>query len=320
MEFLLEYYLNDYSIFESILKRDFFELQAIKEESGGYGSSGYKEYEYTNGDYINETWENIYKLIDAFKEKIEALIDKILAFIDEKELNHWEKKIMNNAKLIDRTDFSNFKIENLHYPDVNELSKLYTELYNTMSDFTIIKGISQYDNNSTSDFKKQIKDIKSARKTKHNNIWKNTVNDFKSLCNTGNLIENLKNCKANYRKAQKLKRNIKKYHTAMKRETENMKRKVQDLKEGKKEELKLIRNIVKNINLHKAICLNLVKTIITEQKNIFNWNKKIAIAVINYAKKADKGNNMPYTAKEESYIDMDYIMAMAEAEIYESEL
>ena len=29
---------------------------------------------------------------------------------------------------------------------------------------------------------------------------------------------------------------------------------------------------------------------------------------------------MPYTAKEESYIDMDYIMAMAEAEIYESEL
>ena len=92
--------------FESILKRDFFELQSIKEESGGYGSSGYKEYEYTNGDYINETWENIYKLIDTFKEKIEALIDKILAFIDEKELNHWEKKIMNNAKLIDRTDFT----------------------------------------------------------------------------------------------------------------------------------------------------------------------------------------------------------------------
>ena len=61
MEFLLEYYLNDYSIFESILKRDFFELQAIKEESGGYGSSGYKENEYTNGDYINETWERIYK-------------------------------------------------------------------------------------------------------------------------------------------------------------------------------------------------------------------------------------------------------------------
>ena len=319
MEFILEYYIYDYTIFEATLKRDFLELLSEEESNN---NSGYKEYKYTDAHMENDLWRMAYVLIDALKEKIDGMIDSILKFTDEKEINHWEKKIKDNINLIDKTDFSEFKIEGLRCPDMNELGKLYTKLYGSISQFSIVRSDVQYNDKANDELKEQIKSSKGMRKVDHDNIWMNPLKDFQKICNAGYLLDGLKTCKKNYREAQKLKRSIKRHHINLKREADAMKRLAKEKKdkEEKKQELKLVRNIVKNINLHKSICLNLVKTIIIEQKNIFNWTKKIASAVINYAKKANKDNNMPFTGTNESHVDMDYIIAIAEAEVYESEL
>ena len=85
-EGLYEYYVNDYIVFENILKRDYLEITGVLTEAD-------------NRNFLQKFWDKIIQLIETMKQKISILIDKVTIKIDQNKIKSLTKMLNNNKKM-----------------------------------------------------------------------------------------------------------------------------------------------------------------------------------------------------------------------------
>ena len=70
MEELVNYYINDYTIFEATLKRDFYEVTGLLTEEA-------------EGNFFQKIWQSIVNFFQKFKESLSKFIDSFVESIDK---------------------------------------------------------------------------------------------------------------------------------------------------------------------------------------------------------------------------------------------
>ena len=314
MEELLEYYIEDYIIFESILERDYYSLINIIANEGYRNNRTQQSEEEEKNKILGkaiiyETKEKILKAIDTIKEKVNQLINKLITILDEKELKKWTNKVEENKDLLLKTDFKDFRIED-NCPDEASIADLRAKIINIgniTNDFE--NGAVKITDDMINELKEKIKNIKDDRKKTHEDIWWIKSTDYKHICDPYFLLKQFEDEKKTYRATQKLKKDVAKSHENIKRELQKSKFLYLDMTD--REAIKQMNRNIRYVNLHGTYIINTIKTLIIEQKNVSNWYKKCLISLLGYAKKQSKSSN------NESYIGNEYINAVAETVIYE---
>ena len=110
-EGLYEYYVNDYIVFENILKRDYLEIAGVLTEAD-------------NRNFLQRFWDKIIQLIETIKQKVSVLIDKVTIKIDENKIKSLTKKLNKNKDLIEKTCLYNFPIDEFNQPDTAPIDDL----------------------------------------------------------------------------------------------------------------------------------------------------------------------------------------------------
>ena len=70
-EELLDFYIDDYIIFENTLQRDYYELTNVFNEDAN------------NRNFLQKIWDHILKLFKMIKEKIDKIINNFIAKWDK---------------------------------------------------------------------------------------------------------------------------------------------------------------------------------------------------------------------------------------------
>ena len=310
MEELVQYHIDDYSIFETVLESDYYSIMNILINEGLYDGMDDKDiYKFNKKLNKRDFYELILNTIDKIKEKINQMIDKLISILDEKEIKKWKKKIESNKDLLMNTDFKDFRIES-NCPDKEAMINLKTKIFNIGA--TNSYKYMNITDEMISKLKDKIKNVKKEREEIHNDIWWIKVSDYKYITDFNFLLNEFELALKNLRTAQKLKNDINKHHTDLKRDLQRSK----DLYYNKsdKQIMERYKRDMSYIKLNGVYMINSIKTLIIEQRNILNWYKKCLISLLGYAKKQSKNKN-------ESYIDydMEYINAVSESTIYELE-
>ena len=73
---LLESYMNDYYIFETVLRQDYYEVSGLLTEA-------------SIKNFLVSIWEKIVQAFNWIKNKINEIIDKYIKKKDEKESNFY---------------------------------------------------------------------------------------------------------------------------------------------------------------------------------------------------------------------------------------
>ena len=308
-EEVLNYHINDYIIFEASLRRDYYEVNGILTEDG-------------NKNFLKTIWEKILKAVQKIKKKIVEFFKNIRnkLFYNKKKLKEIRNKYMgyySNEKAFDL--LKDFTIDNFKAFRCDIILTKLVSYDNKMFDFK-----NDISDEKLQEIENKVNDTKKIREDIHNKIWitdKKITKPFKEIEGVFTYI------------AKNLDRNMEGYEAALiEKEKEYVnflkeyeKRTQNDLKDYEKfskeypgdydTKIKEAQNTLKALPLLETLMFKEITVLIEESKDLFVASIKLYVAGGKYLQK--KLGKKP---KNESYIDMDYINAVTEAEIYELEL
>ena len=326
-EEVLNYHINDYIIFEASLRRDYYEVNGILNEDG-------------NKNFLKTIWEKILDFIKKAKVRVVEFFKNIRnkLFYNQKSVEKiWKKyyKYYDNNKadeLLKDFTINNFKpFRAINY--ITDLGKLFTsDPINRMFGYNGSKL--EYTDDDLKELENQVNDTKKLKEDIHDKIWikdKKKTQPFKEDTKlkkmiSGMMIESFdeledwclrreKSYKEHLKKREKeIKEEIKKY------EDKNSKLNPDDSLYSinysfNDEIIKEYQNNLKALPLLETLLFKEITIIISEFKDLFVASVKLYSAAGKYLQK-----KLGKDSKNESYIDMDYINAVTEAEIYELEL
>ena len=318
-EEVLNYHINDYTIFEATLRRDFLEVNGILTEDG-------------NKNFLKTIWEKILAFIKKAKDRIVEFFKNIRnkLFYNEKKLKEIRNKYMgyySNEKafnLLKDFTMNNFKAFDcsIKISDLVDLCyegqyKLFERGHTGITD----ERLKEIENRANENIKENI----------HKKIWldKKVTKPFSEIDGIFNYI-----CDAITKNMDKLEEVLvskEKNFKDLLKETEDITK--EDLKEYEKyskeypgdydTKIKEAQNRLKAISLLETLRIRETTILIEESKDLLVACVKLYIAGGKYLqKKLGKDSSNKKESTEESFIidDIDYINAVTEAEIYELEL
>lgn len=330
-EEVLNYHINDYIIFEATLRKDFLEVNGILTEDG-------------NKNFLKTIWEKILAFIKKAKVKVVEFFKNIrnkLFYNKEKVGKIWRKyyKYFDSSKadeLLKDFTINNFKpFNSINY--IMDLEKLFTSkpmhrLYGYGKTY-------KYTDNDIKELENFVNNTKEIREKIHDKIWikdKEITQPFKEDPKLKKMIsrmvlesfDELEDWCLEKEKFYKkyleeregeIKQEIKEY------EDKNSKLNPNDYfyssdKEFINKKIKESQNNLKALPLLDTLLFKEITIIISEFKDLFVASVKLYSAAGKYLQKKLGKDSNKEKSKEESYIDMDYINAVTEAEIYELEL
>ena len=325
-EEVLNYHINDYIIFEASLRRDYYEVNGILNEDG-------------NKNFLKTIWEKILTFIKKAKVKVVEFFKNIRnkLFYNKKRTEEiWLKyvKYYDNNKadeLLKDFTINNFKpFNSINY--IMDFDSLFTsDPIHRMYGHT---GKYKYTDDDLKELQDQVDNTKKLKETIHDKIWikdkkvtqpfkedpelKKSIYDivFKSIEGLEDFcIKKEKEYKEDLKEREKeIKEDIKKYED--KNSKLNPDDRLYSIERSINDKvIKEYQNKLKALPLLETLLFKEITIIISEFKELFVASVKLYVAGGKYLQKK-LGKN----TKNESYIDMDYINAVTEAEIYELEL
>ena len=324
MNVVIESYINDYTIFEAVLRRDFLEVNGLLTEDG-------------NKNFLKTIWEKILDFIKKAKVKVVEFFKNIRnkLFYNQKKVEKiykkYEKYFNNNKadELLKDFTINNFK------PFYTENSELILKPIFSRDPINSMIGpngdAKGYTDQDIKELQDYINNAKQIKETIHDKIWikdKKITQPFKEdkLLKVF-IIDIIK--RESFDKIEKYCNDkVNKYIKKIKDEEEDVKQKIKYHENRKTEDpdspatnkfaddqIKKYQNTLKALPLLETLLFKEITIIISEFKELFVASVKLYVAGGKYLQKK-LGKN----TKNESYIDMDYINAVTEAEIYELEL
>lgn len=305
-EGLYEYYVNDYIVFENILKRDYLEITGVLTEAD-------------NRNFLQKFWDKIIQLIETMKQKISILIDKVTIKIDQNKIKSLTKMLNNNKALIEKTCLYNFPINIFNQPDTKPLDELRNRLKSNMS-----LSIDSITNENIDKIKDDIKNSKSKFSDIHKQMWddikkyekadystkqgreddKKDRNRYKSELTVKALTDGVDRYLNSIIESKKLKESIIKHYDFLKKQAKQKQKEYR--KDKNEEELKNAKN---TFNIISSMCqydFQIIKFIIKEERNMFKNHLDLIKRVIEYSKKrTDKENKDDFETakKDEEFFD-----------------
>ena len=320
-EEVLNYHINDYIIFEASLRRDYYEVNGILNEDG-------------NKNFLKTIWEKILDFIKKAKVKVVEFFKNIrnkLFYNKERTKKIWGKYIEyydddKADELLKDFTINNFKpFNSINY--ILDFDKLFTSdpihrMYGHNDTY-------KYTDDDIKELENLVNNTKEIREKIHDKIWikdKKITQPFKEDPKLKKSIHYIvfegiegvedycikreKEYKEDLKEREKeVKERLKKY------EDKNSKLNPDDYLYSTYDKIiKEYQNDLKALPLLETLLFKEITIIISEFKDLFVASIKLYIAGGKYLQKKLK------SSKNESYIDMDYINAVTEAEIYELEL
>ena len=305
-EGLYEYYVNDYIVFENILKRDYLEITGVLTEAD-------------NRNFLQKFWDKIIQLIETMKQKISILIDKVTIKIDQNKIKSLTKMLNNNKALIEKTCLYNFPINIFNQPNTKPLDELRNRLKSNMS-----LSIDSITNENIDKIKDDIKNSKSKFSDIHKQMWddikkykkadystkqgreddKKDRNRYKSELTVKALTDGVDRYLNSIIESKKLKESIIKHYDSLKKQAKQKQKEYR--KDKNEEELKNAKN---TFNIISSMCqydFQIIKFIIKEERNMFKNHLDLIKRVIEYSKKrTDKENKDDFETakKDEEFFD-----------------
>lgn len=285
-EGLYEYYVNDYIVFENILKRDYLEITGVLTEAD-------------NRNFLQKFWDKIIQLIETMKQKISILIDKVTIKMDENKIKSLTKKLNKNKDLIEKTCLAFFPIDEFNQPDTTPIDDLKREVKldtkNSISQMMSVAGEAEIRR-----YKSKISESKNRFSAIHDKMWKDVkengkksgeegVNRYKSELTIKALTDGVEKYLKSIIEAKKLKEQLVKHYNSLKKEAKQKQREYK--KDKKDEQLKIAKDAYTYISLTCQYDFQVIKFVIKEERNIFKNHLNLIKRVISYSKsKSDKEN------------------------------
>ena len=301
-EGLYEYYVNDYIIFEGILRRDYYEVTGILNEDG-------------NKNFLQGLWDKVIEIINNAKYKIIQMVDSIINKSLDKKLEKYKKMLDDNKELINKTDYSEFVSKNKYLIYSEKLAGFYAtysvQLNWSMADLDrddIDEKIKIYEDSVK-------KGNKLTKKIYDENI--ETLEDYNLDSHIKNkLKERLEERIEDLHFFRKQKLDIIKNFDKLQKEVTALKRNAK--RDNNEKDLERAQKAHKIFSLAAKDNINTFKTLNKIYTTDLNSIISLIITAVKYAKAQEKSSNKE-DSQNASYIDydMDYINALSEATIYE---
>ena len=311
-EGLYESYVNDYIIFEGILRRDFLEVNGILSENAA-------------GDFFKGIWKRILSVLKIIKNKIKEVVDKILTVSSNIRNNFKSKKFINKYKKY--YDKENGQLNNFYYEKGFIACKDSTYLLSTPT-FGSIDKI-----NNESDVKKfekyiysEYKNVEEYKKRMQKDLLENKESKYPFRDNKDlktNIIELIDHRLYHYE--NDIKELKKKDLNEIEKTEKDVEKIINNNKENNKEEdnkkyvayLQYLNNYKNAINISYIGSFNVWKQVIESYSKLYiaggEYLKKLAKS------KSNQDNTDSQNASHIDY-DIDYINALSEATIYELDI
>ena len=182
---LLESYMNDYYIFETVLRQDYYEVSGLLTEA-------------SIKNFLVSIWEKIVQAFNWIKNKINEIIDKYIKKKDEKESNFYNALISRFTILwgIDRKEGYKY-LPNFEYAGFHKIKGVINANSKYVKDLdSMIKKLS-FNNMDKKGMEMAIenlpKDMKEVFKGIHDSIWESETTDKPFEKDTENTVETMVN-------------------------------------------------------------------------------------------------------------------------------
>ena len=182
---LLESYMNDYYIFETVLRQDYYEVSGLLTEA-------------SIKNFLVSIWEKIVQAFNWIKNKINEIIDKYIKKKDEKESNFYNALISRFTILwgIDRKEGYKY-LPNFEYAGFHKIKGVINANSKYIKDLdSMIKKLS-FNNMDKKGMEMAIenlpKDMKEVFKGIHDSIWESETTDKPFEKDTENTVETMVN-------------------------------------------------------------------------------------------------------------------------------
>ena len=319
MDIVIESYVNDFYIFESILQRDMLESIGVLTESSNDES------------ILSKLWQGILNIIEGFKKKINTIFDSICDSIDKAKSKYYDSQIKKTESEFDKADLSEFTIKNFKLFNYNEWEKnkaVETVLSKVLElDIDKLKG--QPLETITLMKNKDFAVYQNIKSSLHDVLWSktNVEKPFKDNSELKTIIKSIvrERAKENTtikRSKKKILDHLNKQETIAKRMLKEAKKQKNVEKSKKEEDVVFAKECNALINEARRVTVSLVNSILSEYKKIVSVSVGLYKSASKYAKKHSNKNTSENEKKEEvkeSNIDTEYLSAICEATIYEFE-
>ena len=329
MDIVIESYVNDLHVFESILQRDLLESIGVLTESSDDNS------------ILSKLWQGILDIIEGFKKKINTIFESICDSIDNAKSKYYESQIKKTESEFDKADLSGFTIKNFklfNYKEWEKNKEVETVLSKVLElDIDKLKG--QPLETITLMKNKDFAVYGNIKSSLHDVLWSktNSVNPFKDNSELKTIIKSIlkERAKENTtikRSKKKILDHLNKQETIAKRMLKEAKKQKNVDKSKKEHDVTFARECNALINEARRVTVALVNSILAEYKKIVSTSAGLYKAASKYAKKQQlkknepekdnstkEGNSEGEQSVEESYINIDYLSAIYEASLYEFE-
>ena len=339
MNVVIESYINDYTIFEAVLRRDLLEANGVLTEEA-------------DGNFLSGLWE---KIKGAFKKIIDVIVgafNNVIGRIERHKQEKANKLVAKYSNLFKTGDLSEF-----------------TYKCKTMKDFdfpTTEVTLVDYTNANEENLKKYMEgiDVKKAKEELHKEAWGDSVE--KPFANNNiskdyviEILSSNLEYRTDLKKTKKvLLDNFNKKHEFAKKKQKEVKKDKNMSKEDKDKEIKLTQSYLKAVNVSTKYVSTMISAYLKELTGHYKLSYTLFTKASKYLEKktgtkveepdpskvksagptkmkgevVDDGtpkrpeskedfDNIRQQSVEDSYLyDNDYINAVLEAELYEYNL
>lgn len=304
---ILESYINDYTIFEAVLRRDYYQSTGLLTEEA-------------DRNFVQVMWDKLIELINAAKHKVISIVDSVINKSHDKTLEKYKKMVEDNKELLNKTDFSNFTCDfkSIDWSKDEDGNNSFKNLCDTFS-VQLNWSINDLRTRDIDDIIKTYTDSVKDGKKINEDFYKKFVIDHKGSklsaewVKPENLIKDLNGMVDHLKYFREYKLKVLKHFESLQKEVTQLKR---DAKKSKNdEELKFANKAHKAFSIVLKDILGTFKIINRLITTDMKGQIKLIKSAVSFAKEQNK------KSQNASYLyDIDYINAVTEAEIYELEL
>ena len=286
-ESLYEYYINDYIIFEGVLRRDYMECIGILNEDG-------------NKNFLQKMWEQIKKAFIKLRDKIKELFTKIkdkMLYNDKrvKKIYYTYKEYYDkeNGKLNEFT-MKNFKPFNMSvYTPDSKCQTIIHDMFKSITGGSFDAMLTYNTEDKYNSLKSKMDNIDGIKKEIHDKLWldKKVEYPFKENKMKENMKENVQNSLSNIYKVckdleKRFLQNIESVSKDTEKEIDNY-LKINDDKSFD-DAIKKLQTRLKIVQISEKMVIIITNTCIDEFMNIFRESLRLYVAGGKYLKKTIK--------------------------------
>lgn len=271
---VVESYINDYTIFEAVLRRDFYELIREQEEEKKENDTNEEKKEgKSNKNFFVSIWERIVSIFKSIKEKITGFINNIVNRIETHKQEKANNMVAKYKPLFDKGEqhLKDFTYKCKEMKDWNPDE----DKFNT----TII----DFDNATEESIKSHMEkmtDVKKIKEIIHKECWGDeiekpfAVSDMRDIIE-GTIESNLDNRKGFKERKTKLLKNVKDQEEKAEKKLKEAKRNKELNKEVKDQQINLSQLYLKDVTATQKEITTVISAYLSEVVSQYKLSYKI---------------------------------------------